>query len=144
MLAIAVVDARKFIVPDVISLPAIPAGLIVAALLDEGYASPSPVLVNLGAAALGGALLYAVRWLYRRYRGREGLGLGDVKLAAVAGAWTGFSGLSQVLLLASLSAIGWVLIANVRDLRAIQGSTAIALGVFLAPAIWLVWCVNTF
>ena len=27
---------------------------------------------------------------YRRWRGRDGLGLGDIKLAGVAGAWLGF------------------------------------------------------
>jgi len=27
--------------------------------------------------------------LYRRWRGRDGLGLGDIKLAAVAGSWLG-------------------------------------------------------
>lgn len=40
------------------------------------------------AAALGFASLGAIAWLYRRTRGREGLGMGDVKLLAAAGAWT--------------------------------------------------------
>jgi leader peptidase (prepilin peptidase)/N-methyltransferase len=143
MLAIAVVDAQRFIVPDVLSLPAIPGGLVVTWLLDDGYAAHSLLLEHLGAAALGGAVLYAVKELYYRWREREGLGLGDVKLAAVAGAWTGFAGLGHVLLLASLMAIGYVLILNARNLRTLSATTAIAFGVFLAPAIWFVWCANT-
>ena len=143
MLAIAVADAQRFIVPDILSLPAIPAGLVVTWLLDDGYTGHSQVLEHLGAAALGGALLYAIKELYFRWREREGLGLGDVKLAVAAGAWTGLAGLGHVLLLASLLAIGYVLILNARDLRTLSATTAIAFGVFLAPAIWFVWCANT-
>ena len=143
MLAIAVADAQRFIVPDILSLPAIPAGLVVTWLLDDGYAGHSLVLEHLGAAALGGALLYAIKELYFRWREREGLGLGDVKLAAAAGAWTGLAGLGHVLLLASLLAIGYVLARNARELRSLSATTAIAFGVFLAPAIWFVWCANT-
>jgi leader peptidase (prepilin peptidase)/N-methyltransferase len=143
MLAIAVVDAHRFIVPDILSLPAIPAGLVVTWLLDDGYTGPSLTLEHLGAAVLGGALLYAIKELYFRWRDREGLGLGDVKLAAVAGAWTGLAGLGHVLLLASLLAIGYVLMLNARDLRSLSATTAIAFGVFLAPAIWFVWCAST-
>lgn len=143
MLAIAVIDAQRFIVPDVLSLPSIPVGLIVARLLDDGYAGHSLVLEHLGAAILGGATFYAIKELYYRWRAREGLGLGDVKLAAAAGAWTGLAGLGYVLLLASVLAISYVLLLNMRDLRAIRGSTAVAFGVFLAPSIWFVWCANT-
>jgi leader peptidase (prepilin peptidase)/N-methyltransferase len=140
MLAIAMIDARHFIVPDILSLPAIPAGLLVTWALDDGTATTSPVLANLGAAVLGSAALYAIRAIYRRGRGREGLGLGDVKLAAVAGAWTGFTGIVQVLLFASVFAILFILVANSRRLGSLSASTAIAFGAFLAPAIWFVWC----
>jgi leader peptidase (prepilin peptidase)/N-methyltransferase len=55
MLCIAVVDARRFIVPDVLSLPAIPAGLLVARLLEEGPDAHAMVLDHLAAAILGAA-----------------------------------------------------------------------------------------
>jgi prepilin signal peptidase PulO-like enzyme (type II secretory pathway) len=58
----------------------------------------------------------------------------------VAGAWSGFVGLAHTLLLACVLAIVAVLLMHVRDGRALRGSTAIAFGVFLAPSIWLVWC----
>jgi leader peptidase (prepilin peptidase)/N-methyltransferase len=142
MLAIAVADARWFIVPDVLSLPAIPAGLLAAPLLDEARAPSALMLEHAGAAFLGAVALYAIRQLYYALRGREGLGLGDVKLAAVAGAWTGLAGLGHVLLFACVLAIGAVLITHVRRLSVLRGSTAIAFGVFLAPSIWLVWCLG--
>ena len=43
---------------------------------------------------------------YRRWRGRDGLGLGDIKLAAVAGAWLGLATIFAVIELATLSALG--------------------------------------
>jgi leader peptidase (prepilin peptidase)/N-methyltransferase len=143
MLAIAVVDARRFIVPDVLSLPAIPAGLLVARLLEDGQDAHIVVLEHFAAAILGAAAFYGIRQLYYLWREREGLGLGDVKLAAVAGAWTGLSGLGHVILLASVLAIFSVLLAHLQNVRAIRGSTAVAFGVFLAPSIWFVWCLST-
>jgi len=140
MLAIAVVDFREFIIPDVLSLPAIPAGLFVAFLSGDEVANR--VLEHALAGAVGASMLFAIRWLYAFWRKREGLGLGDVKLAAVAGAWTGFSGLGHVLLLACISAFVCVLFAHLYDSRSLRGSTPIALGVFLAPSIWIIWCAD--
>lgn len=144
MLAIAVNDARDFIIPDTLSLPAIPVGLLVSRVIGSG-ASPGSdaLLAHVAAAALGAGALYGVREAYRWWRGREGLGLGDVKLAAAAGAWTGIQGLGHVLLLACALAFAFVLLVNARDMRTVRGSTAIPLGVFLAPSIWIVWCANS-
>src|SRR5690606_2326751 len=68
MLAITISDARGFIIPDCLSLPAIPAGLLAAAFL----AGPEPwhetVLGHLAGAALGGGLLYSVRFAYQAIR----------------------------------------------------------------------------
>jgi leader peptidase (prepilin peptidase) / N-methyltransferase len=143
MLAIAAIDAEQFIIPDVLSLPAIPLGLLVTrGMSGDPSLAGEAVLTNLGAAAFGALALLGIREFYRRWRGREGLGLGDVKLAAAAGAWTGFEGLGHILLLSCVLAFAYVLVINARNLRAIQGSTALPFGVFLGPSIWLVWCAN--
>ena len=60
---------------------------------------------------MGRALIIALPLLglmagYRALRGRDGLGLGDVKLAAVAGAWLGLPVLFAAIELAALAAIG--------------------------------------
>lgn len=136
MLAITVSDARRLIVPDILSLPAIPAGLLATMLTTYGS---GPVLDHLAASALGGAVFYAIRLVYFRLRARHGLGLGDVKLAAVTGAWTGLDGLSLVLLFATAAAMGWILVAHVIAGRRLDGASAIPFGAFLAPAIWLTW-----
>lgn len=139
MAAIAISDARRFIVPDRLSLPAIPAGLIASGWLAQAAPAYAVMLSHLAAALTAAACLLAVREAYARLRGREGLGLGDVKLAAVAGAWTGFAGLPLVLLLACLGAIAAILAASIRGKASLTATTAVPLGATLAPAIWLVW-----
>jgi leader peptidase (prepilin peptidase)/N-methyltransferase len=142
MLAIAASDAERFVVPDVLSLPAIPAGLIATRFLADAGSANAELLEHSLAAIVGATALLAVKQLYLLWRSREGLGLGDVKLAAVAGAWTGLQGLSYVLLAACLLAFAYVLIVNRRNLNAIEATSAVPFGVFLGPSIWLVWCIS--
>jgi leader peptidase (prepilin peptidase) / N-methyltransferase len=142
MLAIAAIDARRFIIPDALSLPAIVLGLLASGyLLDP--ASDQPVsLDHVIGACLGGAGFWLVREAYRRVRGREGLGLGDVKLAAAAGAWTGWEHLSDVVLLASATALGFSVLLAVGGRKGLSGRERIPFGTFLAPAIWIAWLIH--
>lgn len=139
MLAIAVVDARSFIIPDVLSLPAIPAGLLASGwLLDPSSAGLASLDHVIGMAA-GGVGLWLVREAYFRVRGREGLGLGDVKLAAAAGAWVGWQSLANVILLAAAIALGVIVAVSYWRGRQLSGAARIPFGCFLAPSIWLAW-----
>ncbi|MFO1127526.1 MAG: A24 family peptidase [Rhodospirillales bacterium] len=134
LLALAVIDARHLILPDPLTLPLIPAGLIVVV----GVASPDRFPDHLIGAAVGLAASAAVRVLYRRLRGREGLGLGDVKLLAAAGAWVGWQGLPWLLLVAAATALAVVLtVALVR--RRLDAQAPIPFGPFLCLGFWLVW-----
>lgn len=142
MLLIAASDAARYIIPDTLSLPSIPLGLLVANAFDETYRNPPLMIEHLGAALLGAALLFGVREAYSYWRGREGLGLGDVKLGAVAGAWTGFQGMTNALLIGCLLALAYVAALSLWRRRIPEGSAALAFGVFFAPAIWLVWFWN--
>ncbi len=137
VLLIVVVDSRQFLIPDVLSLPAIPLGLALAALDHDALSSLAD---RAGAAAAAALALYALARLYRKARGFDGLGLGDVKLAAAAGAWTGFAGLPLVLLAASVAALSAVLLRSLltRSDRATL-VTAVPFGSFLAPVILVVW-----
>jgi leader peptidase (prepilin peptidase) / N-methyltransferase len=139
MLAIAVVDARRFIIPDVLSLPAIPAGLLASGrLMDPSVADLVRVDHVIGMLA-GGLGLWLVRAAYFRVRRREGLGLGDVKLAAAAGAWIGWQSLSDAILLAAALALSLAIaLALVRG-KQLSAAAKIPFGCFLAPSIWLVW-----
>ena len=140
MLAIACIDFRNFIIPDVLSLPAIPVGILVSAMLSPAVEPNQVILDHALSALVAGAVFYLVRSVYFFFRQREGLGLGDVKLAAVAAAWVGGTGAIHVLILACSTALVFVLIEHVTSNNSkSDGSRALPFGAFLAPAIWLIW-----
>jgi leader peptidase (prepilin peptidase)/N-methyltransferase len=129
LLALALIDLETWLLPDVLTLPLIAAGLAVSAF---GLV-PGMSLANAAAGAAAGYLVLAgTGYLYRRLRGREGLGLGDAKLLAAAGAWLGLASLPWVVLGAAL--LGLVLaVLRARPLRA---ETAVPFGPPLALAFW--------
>lgn len=132
MLAIAVVDARRFIIPNELTLAALALALVQAAVLD---ANPATALLQAALRGLAlGLIFFAIRETYSRLRGRDGLGLGDVKLAAVAGVWLGWTAIPIAVEVAALSALALYLVRYLsgRPLRATQ---RIPFGLFLAPAI---------
>lgn len=101
--AIAVIDARHLIIPDRLNLVGFALGLAHAAVsADDALAGMGAALVR--GLALG-ALFFMLRVGYRALRGREGLGLGDVKLAVVAGAWLGVAAIPLAIEIAALSAL---------------------------------------
>ncbi len=129
LLALAWIDLEHMRLPDVLTLPLIPAGLAAAWWADPALAGGHAL-----AAAAGYLLFRTVAWTYRRVRGREGLGQGDAKLLAVAGAWVGLEALPHVLLGAGLLGLGF---AALRWRRAVRGAP-VPLGPALALALWVV------
>ena len=140
MWAITLEDARRFIIPDVLSLPAIPAGLLATGWLWGFQGAEIVVLEHALAAIVAGFGLWLLRAVYARLRGFEGLGLGDVKLAAVAGAWLGLQHVWTAVLLACLGAFLVLGALKLFNRSGLSPTTAIPFGAFLAPAIWLTWC----
>jgi leader peptidase (prepilin peptidase)/N-methyltransferase len=144
MLAIAAIDAQRFTIPDVLSLPAIPLGLLASGYMLGPSTSRLVSLDHVIGACLGGASLWLVREAYRRLRGRDGLGLGDVKLAAAAGAWVGWVHFSNVVLLAAAPALGFAVARALVRRNGLSGTERIAFGTFLAPSIWIVWAFTAY
>lgn len=140
MIAIAIIDARHFLIPNELVL----AGLVLG--LAAAVAQPERSVANVVGAAGRGlvvALLFlAFRTLYRWLRGREGIGLGDVKLAAVAGVWLGWTAVSLAIDIAALSALAVVLLHALGG-RKFTATTRVPFGLFFAPAIWLAWLLDT-
>jgi len=141
MLAIAASDARRFIVPNVLTAPAFLLGLLYAALFSPapGAAIVAGLLRALATALPLMALMLAYQWL----RGRPGLGLGDVKLAAVAGVWLDWFMIVGVVEAAALATIVAYVISRYALHRPVTAATALPFGLFFAPAIWLGWLVQT-
>jgi len=133
LLTLAVMDARSYFLSDILTLPLIPTGLAMAWVID-----PHSLLLHAAAAAAGFMLMMAVAWVYQQLRGREGLGMGDAKFMAGAGAWLGLSGLGPVLLIGV--AVNAVMLVVARILgRQIDNSTPVPLGTGLAAGMWLTW-----
>ncbi len=101
--AVAWVDWRTHRIPNRLNATLLLSGLGVAGLTDEPGLAASAV-----GAVLGGAVLLAVALAFRRLRGHDGLGLGDVKFLAGAGAWTGWQGVGPVVFLAAAGALAIV------------------------------------
>jgi leader peptidase (prepilin peptidase) / N-methyltransferase len=141
MIAIAAIDARQFVIPDKLVLAGLALGL-----LEVAFAQTGSTVANIGSgvlrALLLAALFFGFRLLYRAIRGYDGLGLGDVKLAAVAGLWLDWVSAAIAVDIAALSALAFVLIAAARR-REITRTTKVPFGLFFAPAIWLSWLIGT-
>lgn len=141
-LAVAIVDWRRLIIPDWMNAAIFVLGLTqVAALADSAHISTAIAAALARGATLGGVLL-AVKLAYARARGREGLGLGDVKLAGAGGAWVTWTGLPIIIELAALSAIAVFLIGPRLVGHKAQWDERLPFGSFLAPAIWATWLIQ--
>ena len=137
MLAIAVIDQRRMIIPDELNALAFIAGLIAAGVGTEAVPATT-ILQALVRASLMFVLFFGFRAGYRALRGWEGMGLGDVKLAAVAGVWLDWAGLPAVVEIAALSALAVALCARIRG-DGFDPKARLPFGTFFAPAIWVCW-----
>jgi leader peptidase (prepilin peptidase)/N-methyltransferase len=138
MLAIAIVDGRSFIIPDSLNAAGLTLGVAHAFVLGQE---------DIGAALAGGVLraavlalaFFALRLIYARLRGRQGIGLGDVKLAAVAGSWLDWSIMPIAVELAALSALAVYVLRRYALRRPLRPSSRLPFGLYFAPAIWIGW-----
>src|SRR4030095_2623664 len=127
LLVLALIDLDHQILPDVLTLPGIAAGLLASALPGP----PTPLDAVLAAA--GGYLAFwAIAAAYRRTRGIEGLGMGDWKMAGMLGAVFGWEQLLLTIFLAALAgtAVGLSLMAW----KGRSARHALPLGTFLGFA----------
>lgn len=131
---ISVIDARRWIIPDLLSFPLILSGLVLAAGGGIGVSLRDSVI----AAVLGYGLLAGLAYAYKAITGRPGLGLGDAKLLAGCGAWLGWMALPWLLMIASASGLGFVLAQRAMK-PAERPVQAVAFGPHLALGGWICW-----
>jgi leader peptidase (prepilin peptidase) / N-methyltransferase len=125
LIALAAIDVEHFLLPDRITLPGIALGLAVQPLLSWGR---FPGAIQ--GALFGAGLLLLMAGLWELLRGVEGMGLGDVKMLAMIGAFLGVHGVVVTLVFASLagSIVGVTLLAR----GAIELQGKLPFGLFLA------------
>ena len=141
-------DFEELILPDEFTLGGLAAGLVFAwfvpvedvtahAVLWLAGIEAGPRAASFAEAALGAAVpsafLWLGGWLYEKVRHREGLGLGDVKLIAMVGAFLGIRGALLTLmagsLLGSIIGLAWIAIG-----RKDAGTFQLPFGTFLGAA----------
>ncbi len=133
LLLIAALDAEHQWLPDVLTLPLIPLGLIVA------WLGLGPPLLDAALGAEAGVLtLWLLGAAYRGVRKREGLGGGDPKLLAGIGAWVGALHLPFVLLGAGFVGLLAILAMRLRGAE-VGATTRVPLGTLMALAAWPIW-----
>jgi leader peptidase (prepilin peptidase)/N-methyltransferase len=142
MLAIAVVDGQSFLIPDPLNAAGLALGLANSAVLGQG-----DLVAAMAGSALRAAVLalsfFGLRLIYARLRGRHGIGLGDVKLAAVAGIWLDWSVMPIAVEIAALSALSIYALRRYVLHHPLRSSSRLPFGLYFAPAIWIGWLLQT-
>lgn len=133
LLLISVIDAEHFWLPDRLTLPLLGTGLLATVVLDR-----ITTLDALLGAAVGFAALWSLAFVYRRLRGRDGLGGGDPFLLGAGGAWVGWAGLPSILLWGSAAGLSLVAARALIGQR-VSGGDRLPFGPCLAVGVWLTW-----
>jgi leader peptidase (prepilin peptidase) / N-methyltransferase len=132
-IVLMMIDFYHYILPDVITLPGILIGLILAWLPQVGPPLAQFDDALIGVAAGGGGL-WAFAWTFEKITGKVGMGFGDVKLLALVGAWLGWQALPFTLfgaaLMGSVVGLAWI------GLRGRDKTKPIPFGPYLVLAAW--------
>jgi len=136
LIVITFIDLQHMIIPNVITIPGILVGLVFGALSTDWAASRAlmervgysldgflvllnevPFLDSVFGLLIGGGVLFLIAFLYVALRKREGMGMGDVKLLAMLGAFLGWEGVVFIMLVSSLigTAAGLTLIFRKKE-----------------------------
>jgi len=99
LLALAIIDFKTFLLPDLLTLPLIAIGF------GYSYFAHADIIEPLVGAVIGYCGFVLIEIAYKKARGQDGLGRGDAKLFAAGGAWCGWFGLPFILLIASASGL---------------------------------------
>jgi leader peptidase (prepilin peptidase)/N-methyltransferase len=115
--------------PNVLTLPGVVLGVLFSIWLPPG------VQASVIGALLGAGILLLIRWLWRRIVGTDGMGLGDVKMLAMIGAFLGWEQVWLVLLFSSLTGALVGVALTVSGSRSLQ--SRLPFGTFLAVAAFI-------
>lgn len=151
LITITFIDLEHLIIPNVITYPGILVGILYNALITDWGNSQQlistfslgfqnffeligevPILDSIFGILIGGGILFLIAYAYEIIKKRQGMGIGDVKLLAMIGAFYGWEGVLFVLFLGSIlgSVIGILIILSQKgDLK-----YAMPFGPFLSVA----------
>ncbi|MCX5895901.1 MAG: prepilin peptidase [Proteobacteria bacterium] len=125
LIVITFIDFEHQIIPDVISLPAIPFFFLSSFIVP--WITPFNSLMGIAA---GGGILYLIAKSYYLLRKEEGMGGGDIKLLAMIGAFLGWKGALLSLMLGAC--VGTIVGITMMLLRGKNIKYALPFGPFLS------------
>ena len=130
LVMLSAVDLKIGIIPDKIQMVLAPLGVIYRCAV--GSWALDDILISLAGGAFAGGVAYGVHYGFKRLRGRDGLGLGDVKFFAVAGLWLGPFGLPAFMIVSGVAGIVFALLwRRLGGDREFPFGPSLALGLFL-------------
>jgi leader peptidase (prepilin peptidase) / N-methyltransferase len=145
LIALFAIDLEHHLLPNAITLPGLIAGFVFSLFTEPGW------LASLIGIVAGGGALFAVAEVYYRVRREEGLGMGDVKMLAMIGAFLGWKLALVTLMMASMagSVVGLLLIVSRRGTMkyALPFGSFLALGAAAAATVGpaaLAWYLGLF
>lgn len=130
LVALTLIDIKKMLLPDSMTLPLLWLGLL---------CNLFGLFTSLEASVIGAMAGYLVLWsvyqLFKLVTGKEGMGFGDFKLLAALGAWMGFAMLPQIILISALvgSVVGISMVVTGMN----KSQQPIPFGPYLAIAGWI-------
>jgi len=139
LIGLALRDWREQILPDQLT-----AALFVSGLIWLWLTPQDDLHYGLISAVAGAGSFWLIRAGYQLLRGREGLGLGDVKLMAGLGLWIGYLWLPLMVLIAASLGLAYAAMHAWRSETSLSGSTALPFGSFLCMAAALVAAITNF
>jgi len=125
LLVVAGIDVSHQIIPNAITIPGIAVGLVASATV-----LPIGLLESLVGVMVGGGILWFLAWISPYVFGREGMGLGDVKLMAMVGAFLGWKPSLVAIMLGAI--VGSIVGVSLMSLGIIERKDPIPFGPFLA------------
>jgi leader peptidase (prepilin peptidase)/N-methyltransferase len=139
LFALALIDWDSHLLPDVLTLPLMWAGLIYHLMAARFAVFPEFQSFEpyFWGAIFGYLSLWFVAWLFKRVTGRIGMGEGDFKLMAAVGAWMGYSSLLPIIAMASIAhaiiGIAYLIVSG-KDKQ-----TELPMGPALIAGVWMWW-----
>jgi leader peptidase (prepilin peptidase) / N-methyltransferase len=138
LLVISVIDLELKIIPDVLSLSLLAAGLAASPFNPLlGYGFGARAAEGLLGALFGFSIMVAIALGGKAIWKRDALGGGDVKLMAALGAFLGWQGVIATLFLGSLAGTLWA--GSLLVMKKIQRGSYIPFGPFLALGALIFW-----
>lgn len=132
---VSAIDIRDHVLPNAITI-----GLILVGLCVSVIRQPAMLADCLAGAFLGYVLIFGIGLWFTASRGQRGIGMGDAKLLAAAGAWVGAQALPAVILVSTAMGIAFLLGKGFLQKR-LDRHTKLPFGPFIAFALWLSWTI---